>query len=816
MASIAAVVDPPQPPHRLADRLDPDAGLSGFCFAGAAMIVESWLNERASKENRGTIFSIYQMVNFAASTAGQLLMVDHARRPTSSSSRSARSSIASPSCRRRSRPPSTRGRSRPTRLDIRRLYRELAGLGGRLLPDRHGQRRLRHARRGLCAADRSARSPSVALLMAGAVLGGSLIQFPLGRFSDRMDRRKVLIGVAPARSSSRSSSSSSSRATRRLVIGLAVVFGASIYPMYAIAVAHANDFAAARRVREDRRRAPPPPRLRHHDRPDPRGAGDGAADAGRPVRLHRDRPSPPRPLHALPHVASAPRRPGRAARSSRACRFPRPRRRSERHARSAGAAENGDGVARADTHREPDKSPRRQPCLSCDDPARYAKCTTRSRLRTELPPRHETSAALGDTGEMEYFLQQLINGRHAWLDLRADRDRLHDGLRDHRHDQLRPWRHLHGRRVPGADRAASCIGVTAATPFLLLILALLVVLVVAMALTSVWGWTVERVAYRPLRGSFRLAPLITAIGMSIILQNFVQLVQGARVKPLPPIITRRLSAAREQQRLRRPALQHPDHHHRHHGASDDRASRCSSRGPRSAARSAPASRTRAWRRLLGVNVDRTISLTFVIGAGARRRRRHDVPALLRRHRFLYRLQRRHQSLHRRRARRHRLAARRHARRPADRPDRDLLVGLFLRRVQGRGGVLDPRHHAYLPALGSPRQTGSGEGLRWRPTSSQQPTADFTPRGRRDSRRAPRRRVAGEPPLPPSTAPANRDRRPAQRLRSSPPWSPSRSSGRWSACRPRPAPAAGWRSIRAAGELGRRHRRPCVFVGPPGA
>jgi MFS family permease len=48
--------------------------LSGFCFAGAAMIVESWLNERASKENRGTIFSVYQMVVFGGSTAGQLLM----------------------------------------------------------------------------------------------------------------------------------------------------------------------------------------------------------------------------------------------------------------------------------------------------------------------------------------------------------------------------------------------------------------------------------------------------------------------------------------------------------------------------------------------------------------------------------------------------------------------------------------------------------------------------------------------------------------------------------------------------------------------
>ena len=63
------------------------------------------------------------------------------------------------------------------------------------------------------------------------------------------------------------------------------------------------------------------------------------------------------------------------------------------------------------------------------------------------------------------------------------------------------------------------------------------VLIGAMAFTSVWGWTVERVAYRPLRGSFRLAPLITAIGMSIVLQNFVQIVQGARVKPLPPIVT---------------------------------------------------------------------------------------------------------------------------------------------------------------------------------------------------------------------------------------------------------------------------------------
>jgi MFS family permease len=53
----------------------PLRALSGFCFAGAAMVVESWLNERATRENRGTVFSVYQMVNFAASTCGQLLLI---------------------------------------------------------------------------------------------------------------------------------------------------------------------------------------------------------------------------------------------------------------------------------------------------------------------------------------------------------------------------------------------------------------------------------------------------------------------------------------------------------------------------------------------------------------------------------------------------------------------------------------------------------------------------------------------------------------------------------------------------------------------
>ena len=74
------------------------------------------------------------------------------------------------------------------------------------------------------------------------------------------------------------------------------------------------------------------------------------------------------------------------------------------------------------------------------------------------------------------------------------------------------------------------IGITAVP------LALFLVLLIAMALTALYGWTLERFAYRPLRQSFRLAPLISAIGMSIALENYAQVAQGARVKPLPPLI----------------------------------------------------------------------------------------------------------------------------------------------------------------------------------------------------------------------------------------------------------------------------------------
>jgi len=142
--------------------------------------------------------------------------------------------------------------------------------------------------------------------------------------------------------------------------------------------------------------------------------------------------------------------------------------------------------------------------------------------------------------------------------------------------------------------------------------AILVALVLTAVFTALWGFVVERIAYRPLRGSFRLAPLISAIGMSIFLQNLVQLLQGARVKPLPPVLTGRISLgsigdhqlsvavvqvvivvvtvvlmAGFSLLVSRTAL--------------GRAQRACEQDRRMA-------------ELVGVNVDRTISLTFVFGA----------------------------------------------------------------------------------------------------------------------------------------------------------------------------------------------------------
>ena len=135
---------------------------------------------------------------------------------------------------------------------------------------------------------------------------------------------------------------------------------------------------------------------------------------------------------------------------------------------------------------------------------------------------------------MEYFVQQLING----LTLGSIYGLIAIGY-TMVYGIIGMINFAHGDifMVGSFIALATFLALTTVFGFAFLPLVLLVVLILAMLFAAAWGWTVERLAYRPLRGSFRLAPLITAIGMSIVLQNFVQVTQGARVKPLQPVIS---------------------------------------------------------------------------------------------------------------------------------------------------------------------------------------------------------------------------------------------------------------------------------------
>ena len=209
---------------------------------------------------------------------------------------------------------------------------------------------------------------------------------------------------------------------------------------------------------------------------------------------------------------------------------------------------------------------------------------------------------------MEYFLQQLING----LTLGAVYGLIAIGY-TMVYGIIGMINFAHGE-VYMIGAFISIIAFTILGPFGFdsPVLGIAIVLVVSLIFTSVYGWAIERIAYRPLRGSFRLAPLISAIGVSIFLQNYVHMLQGAKMKPIQPVVRGGFVLAEDNGfvvqitylqigiivatvalmagftlLIQRTAL--------------GRAQRACEQDRKMAA-------------LLGVNVDRTISLTFVMGA----------------------------------------------------------------------------------------------------------------------------------------------------------------------------------------------------------
>ncbi|SMQ59876.1 Predicted arabinose efflux permease, MFS family [Devosia lucknowensis] len=215
--------------------------LSGFCFAGAAMIVESWLNEVADNKSRGTIFSIYVTINMAASTLGQIAMSVTGTAGFIPFVVGAISFICAvlPTALTSSPQPKP---LQSAKIDIGLLYRTSPvaaiasfsvgmanGAFGTLAP-------VYGYEQGLDAG-------GIALLFAIAAILGAVAQVPFGRLSDHIDRRLVMIGL-----------SGFAAVVGALIViinptagwGMYVLFAAygfAANPIYAVAVAHANDFA---------------------------------------------------------------------------------------------------------------------------------------------------------------------------------------------------------------------------------------------------------------------------------------------------------------------------------------------------------------------------------------------------------------------------------------------------------------------------------------------------------------------------------------------------------------------------------------------
>jgi MFS family permease len=216
--------------------------VTGFCTAGTSMIVESWLNERATNESRGAIFSFYISITLIGSVAGQMMVPFGdihtpylfmicgicycvAMLPTTLST------AASPQP------------LKAVKLDLRALYRNspVSCWGILLVGIANGAYgtlgAVFGARAGLDQTD-------IALMMSLTIFAGAMMQFPAGRLSDRIDRRYVLAGMACAAAVAGLLIFLLKPGNPHVLIGLVVTYGAAANTLYPITVSHANDYAS--------------------------------------------------------------------------------------------------------------------------------------------------------------------------------------------------------------------------------------------------------------------------------------------------------------------------------------------------------------------------------------------------------------------------------------------------------------------------------------------------------------------------------------------------------------------------------------------
>lgn len=215
--------------------------LSGFCFAGAAMIVESWLNEVSDSSRRGSIFALYIMTNLIFATAGQMAIAGVgtmtylpfvigaisfalAVLPTAMS--------ASPQP-----APLTRAQ-----LNLGLLFRNsplsvLASLAVGIAGGAFG------TLAPVFGIRMNFDSATIAYLMSLSVVAGAVSQLPFGRMSDRMDRRIVMIITSLIAAVAGILMVIANPGPGVLVYVLFALYGLSANAIYPVAVAHANDHA---------------------------------------------------------------------------------------------------------------------------------------------------------------------------------------------------------------------------------------------------------------------------------------------------------------------------------------------------------------------------------------------------------------------------------------------------------------------------------------------------------------------------------------------------------------------------------------------
>ncbi|MGI9235099.1 MAG: MFS transporter [Woeseiaceae bacterium] len=216
--------------------------LAGFCFAVLYVVIESWLNDRSSNENRGAVFSTYVMISLSVLAAGQMmtLLYDPSGLELFVVASVLVSLGAIPVA--LSTSPSPEQPSN-VELNVRRLFQiSPAGTAGCLTTGLANGAFWSLA--PVFTAEVSGDTSLAAWFMTSAVLGGALAQWPLGYASDQIGRRKILlaaalfgVGIAAA------------VVTKGASLGfvsvnlLGACWGAVAFPLYAISVAHANDYA---------------------------------------------------------------------------------------------------------------------------------------------------------------------------------------------------------------------------------------------------------------------------------------------------------------------------------------------------------------------------------------------------------------------------------------------------------------------------------------------------------------------------------------------------------------------------------------------